>query len=93
MDTLPRPRQSKAFAESDSLLTFQQRNGRVDRYGQNEQPEIYYLLTVSANEKIRGDQRILELLIARDEEVQRNIGDMVSALSMAFSKTPSISTR
>jgi superfamily II DNA or RNA helicase len=58
-----------------SLLTFQQRNGRVDRYGQTEQPEIYYLLTESANEKIRGDQRILELLIEKDEEVQRNIGD------------------
>ena len=58
-----------------SLLTFQQRNGRVDRYGQAEQPEIYYLLTESAHEKIRGDQRILELLIEKDEEVQRNIGD------------------
>ncbi len=58
-----------------SLLTFQQRNGRVDRYGQVHQPEIYYLLTDSSHEKIRGDQRILELLIARDEEVQKNIGD------------------
>jgi superfamily II DNA or RNA helicase len=58
-----------------SLLTFQQRNGRVDRYGQNAQPEIYYLLTESAHEKIRGDQRILELLIEKDTEVQRNIGD------------------
>lgn len=58
-----------------SLLTFQQRNGRVDRYGQHEQPEIYYLLTESTHEKIRGDLRILELLIEKDEEVQRNIGD------------------
>ena len=58
-----------------SLLTFQQRNGRVDRYGQIHQPEIYYLLTDSTHEKIRGDQRILELLIARDAEVQKNIGD------------------
>lgn len=58
-----------------SLMTFQQRNGRIDRYGQTEQPEIYYLLTESAHQKIRGDQRILELLIEKDEEVQRNIGD------------------
>jgi superfamily II DNA or RNA helicase len=58
-----------------SLLTFQQRNGRVDRYGQVHQPEIYYLLTESAHEKIRGDLRILELLIQRDVEVQKNIGD------------------
>ncbi len=58
-----------------SLITFQQRNGRVDRYGQSEQPEIYYLLTDSSNEQIRGDQRILELLIEKDTEVQNNIGD------------------
>ena len=58
-----------------SLLTFQQRNGRVDRYGQVHRPEIYYLLTESAHEKIRGDLRILELLIQRDVEVQKNIGD------------------
>jgi len=58
-----------------SLLTFQQRNGRIDRYGQTTQPEIYYLLNLSANEQIRGDQRILELLIEKDEEVQLNIGD------------------
>jgi len=58
-----------------SLLTFQQRNGRVDRYGQTHQPEIYYLLTESTHEKIRGDLRILELLVAKDEEVQLNIGD------------------
>lgn len=58
-----------------SLLTFQQRNGRVDRYGQTHQPEIFYLLTDSTHEKIRGDQRILELLIERDAEVQKNIGD------------------
>jgi superfamily II DNA or RNA helicase len=58
-----------------SLLTFQQRNGRVDRYGQNLRPEIYYLLTESTHEKIRGDLRILELLIERDVEVQKNIGD------------------
>lgn len=58
-----------------SLLTFQQRNGRIDRYGQARQPEIYYPLTKSSNPRIRGDQRILELLIERDNEVQRNIGD------------------
>jgi len=58
-----------------SLLTFQQRNGRVDRYGQAEQPEIYYLQTLSEHPKIRGDQRILELLIEKDHEVQLNIGD------------------
>jgi hypothetical protein len=58
-----------------SLLTFQQRNGRIDRYGQEIQPQLYYLLTESQHPKIRGDQRILEILIRKDEQVQENIGD------------------
>jgi len=58
-----------------SLMVFQQRNGRIDRYGQERTPEIVYLITESDNEKIRGDTRILELLIEKDEQAVRNIGD------------------
>ncbi|MFH1953318.1 MAG: DEAD/DEAH box helicase [Pseudomonadota bacterium] len=58
-----------------SLMVFQQRNGRIDRYGQERIPEIVYLVTESDNEKIRGDTRILELLIEKDDQAVRNIGD------------------
>ena len=58
-----------------SLMVFQQRNGRVDRYGQDRTPEIVYLVTESANETIRGDMRILEVLEAKDDQAYRNIGD------------------
>jgi len=58
-----------------SLMVFQQRNGRIDRYGQTQQPQIRYLLTESSNQKIRGDQRILEVLVRKDEQAGRNIGD------------------
>ena len=58
-----------------SLMVFQQRNGRIDRYGQTRTPEIYYLQTTSQNKKIRGDNRILELLTHKDQEVQNSIGD------------------
>ncbi len=58
-----------------SLMVFQQRNGRIDRYGQEKAPEIVYLVTESAHEKINGDTRILELLIKKDDEAVRNIGD------------------
>jgi len=58
-----------------SLMVFQQRNGRIDRYGQEHTPQITYLLTESENQKIRGDMRILELLIQKDEEALKNIGD------------------
>jgi len=58
-----------------SLMVFQQRNGRIDRYGQEQQPEIVYLATQSTNPKIKGDTRILELLIQKDEQAAKNVGD------------------
>lgn len=58
-----------------SLMVFQQRNGRVDRYGQENTPYILYLVNQSGNTKIKGDMRILELLIQKDDEAVKNIGD------------------
>ena len=58
-----------------SLMVFQQRNGRVDRYGQSAMPQIVYLITESANATIRGDTRILEVLMEKDQQAYRNIGD------------------
>jgi hypothetical protein len=58
-----------------SLMVFQQRNGRIDRYGQEQTPLIHYLLIQSQNTKIKGDMRILEMLIQKDEEATKNIGD------------------
>ena len=58
-----------------SLMVFAQRNGRVDRYGQRRDPRIVYLLAESSNRTIRGDARVLEVLIEKDEQAHRNIGD------------------
>lgn len=58
-----------------SLMVFQQRNGRVDRYGQEQTPIITYLINQSENPKVRGDQRILEILKEKDEQAYKNIGD------------------
>lgn len=58
-----------------SLMTFQQRNGRIDRYGQERQPLMWYLMTESSNAQIRGDQRILEVLMDKDDKAQESIGD------------------
>ena len=58
-----------------SLMVFQQRNGRIDRYGQQQQPRITYLLTETEVEKIRGDLRILEILQQKDERANRDLGD------------------
>ena len=65
-----------------SLMVFQQRNGRVDRYGQKHQPKIIYLFTGSANEKIRGDLRILEILEEKDEQATSNLGDPSAFLNV-----------
>ena len=58
-----------------SLMAFQQRNGRVDRYGQTREPKIVYLVAESANETIRGDVRILQILQQKDDQAYKNIGD------------------
>ena len=58
-----------------SLMVFQQRNGRIDRYGQQKQPDIRYLLIESANKQIKGDMRIIEILINKEENALKNIGD------------------
>jgi ERCC4-related helicase len=58
-----------------SLMTLQQRNGRIDRYRQKRQPLIRYLLTSSAVEGMGDVERILQVLIRKDEQAQRNIGD------------------
>lgn len=58
-----------------SLMVFQQRNGRIDRYGQTHTPQIRYLQAISQHVSIRGDQRVLEILVEKDEQAGKNIGD------------------
>lgn len=65
-----------------SLMVFQQRNGRVDRYGQKHQPQIVYLFTETVNDKIRGDLRILEILQRKDDQAYLNLGDPSAFLNV-----------
>jgi ERCC4-related helicase len=58
-----------------SLMTLQQRNGRIDRYGQNRSPEIRYLLTRSQLERMDEVKRIIKVLLQKDEQAIKNIGD------------------
>ncbi|MGB3494954.1 MAG: DEAD/DEAH box helicase [Elainellaceae cyanobacterium] len=58
-----------------SLMTLQQRNGRIDRYGQNRQPEIRYLLTRSHLERMDEVERIIKVLLDKDNQAIKNIGD------------------
>ncbi|RYQ10334.1 SNF2- related helicase [Bifidobacterium pseudolongum subsp. globosum] len=58
-----------------SLMVFQQRNGRIDRYGQHETPDIRFMRIGSENPKIKGDERILQVLIDKEKQARDNIGD------------------
>lgn len=58
-----------------SLMVFQQRNGRIDRYGQEKRPDIRYMMISSKNERIKGDMRIIRILVEKEEQAFKNIGD------------------
>lgn len=57
-----------------SLLRFQQRNGRIDRYGQDRTPEIYYFVGESVQDRVR-DMWVLEKLVDKDKAAQDGVGD------------------
>lgn len=65
-----------------SLITLEQRNGRIDRYGQEHEPEIHYLLSVPTSERLRGDLRVLERLVEKEHEAHKNLGDVRSLLRL-----------
>jgi ERCC4-related helicase len=58
-----------------SLMTLQQRNGRIDRYGQTRQPEIRYMLTRSELDRMDEVERIIKVLLEKDDQAIKNIGD------------------
>ncbi len=65
-----------------SLITLEQRNGRIDRFGQTETPEITYLLTIPNHATLKGDLRVLERLIEKEDAAHKNLGDVAWLMNL-----------
>lgn len=65
-----------------SLITLEQRNGRIDRFGQTKTPEIIYLLTIPNDDELKGDLRVLERLIEKEDAAHKNLGDVAWLMSL-----------
>jgi len=63
-------------------MLFKQRNGRIDRYGQTERPQIRYMVTTPKNDEIHGDLRILEVLVEKEQQAEANIDDPASLMGV-----------
>jgi ERCC4-related helicase len=65
-----------------SLITLEQRNGRIDRYGQEKAPHIVYLVTTGKAEEIKDDLTILVRLIEKEQTAHKNLGDAATILRL-----------
>jgi superfamily II DNA or RNA helicase len=63
-----------------SLIRIEQRNGRIDRYGQKHPPRITALLLDPSSERFSGDIRILTKLIEKEQEAHTALGDVASLM-------------
>ena len=63
-----------------SLIRIEQRNGRIDRYGQRQQPQITALLLLPDTDRFGGDLRVLTRLVDKEHEAHQALGDSASLM-------------
>ncbi|MFG3198503.1 DEAD/DEAH box helicase [Streptomyces sp. NPDC048208] len=75
-----------------SLIRIEQRNGRIDRYGQAHQPQFRALILASSIEGAKDDTLVAERLLEREAEAHRSLGtaEGVSGLYRAEAEEKSL---
>jgi superfamily II DNA or RNA helicase len=63
-----------------SLIRIEQRNGRIDRYGQKHPPSITTLLLSPSTTQFAGDLKVLQKLIEKEHEAHKALGDSASLM-------------
>lgn len=63
-----------------SLIRIEQRNGRIDRYGQTHPPRITTLLLNPSTAAFAGDLRVLQRLVEKEHEAHKALGDSASLM-------------
>ena len=65
-----------------SLIRIEQRNGRIDRYGQETSPQITTLLLSPSDPSFSGDVRVLTRLMEKEDQAHRALGDAASLMGL-----------
>ena len=65
-----------------SLIRIEQRNGRIDRYGQSVSPQITTLLLSPSDPRFSGDVRVLTRLMEKEDQAHRALGDVASLMGL-----------
>lgn len=63
-----------------SLIRIEQRNGRIDRYGQRRPPVISSLILEPSDPEFSGDLRVLSRLLEKENQAHSTLGDVASLM-------------
>jgi ERCC4-related helicase len=65
-----------------SVIRIDQRNGRIDRYGQRSAPEIRALLLEPDHDRVRGDLAVLKRLLEKEHEIHKTLGEAAALMGL-----------